>query len=236
MGCLFGHKWDGCKCSKCEKTRNEQHEYDLCKGKCKRCDATQTEQHDWNGCKCSRCGKARDEQHDWDECNVKCSRCGKAGEARHDWSGRKCSKCGAAKRCEHEWKGETCTHCGENREFGQHTCKFIIHKLDNKSLNEWKENERNLALNPPSICCEICSRNGFECLTGIFPRWEQFDSNAIERFKSANMDKVRAIGEALNKSGGMKLMRLVGEKFAKDFPQHGRLLETMWNGIGNWRV
>ena len=25
MSCLFGHKWNGCKCSKCDKTRNEQH-------------------------------------------------------------------------------------------------------------------------------------------------------------------------------------------------------------------
>ena len=35
MGCIF-HKWNGCKCIKCEKTRNEQHE--------------------WNGCKCEKCG------------------------------------------------------------------------------------------------------------------------------------------------------------------------------------
>lgn len=25
MACLFGHKWNGCKCTKCGKVRNEGH-------------------------------------------------------------------------------------------------------------------------------------------------------------------------------------------------------------------
>ena len=37
MACLFGHKWDGCKCTRCGKLRNEQH--------------------NWKTCKCYRCGK-----------------------------------------------------------------------------------------------------------------------------------------------------------------------------------
>ena len=43
MACLLGHKWDGCKCSKCGKIRNEQH--------------------DWVGCICNRCKK----NHNWVE-------------------------------------------------------------------------------------------------------------------------------------------------------------------------
>jgi len=27
MACLFGHKWDGCKCTKCGKTRDEEHNW-----------------------------------------------------------------------------------------------------------------------------------------------------------------------------------------------------------------
>jgi hypothetical protein len=54
MACLFGHKWNGCKCEKCEKTRDEQH--------------------DWDGCKCKRCGKTRDESHK--QKNGICSVCG----------------------------------------------------------------------------------------------------------------------------------------------------------------
>ena len=86
--------WNGCICSRCYKKRNEQHDWDLYKGKCKRCGKTQVEQHDWNGCGCSRCGKIRDEQHDWDECKVKCKRCGKAGDEQHNWHGYECARCG----------------------------------------------------------------------------------------------------------------------------------------------
>ena len=62
MSCLF-HKWEGCKCLKCGKTRNEGH--------------------DWNGCKCEKCGLARDEGHIWKEC--KCEKCGKIREGFHKW-------------------------------------------------------------------------------------------------------------------------------------------------------
>lgn len=39
MVCLFGHKWDGCKCEKCGKIRDEQH--------------------DWKGLVCSVCKQTR---------------------------------------------------------------------------------------------------------------------------------------------------------------------------------
>lgn len=78
MTCLFGHKWDGCKCTKCGITRDEQH--------------------DWNGCMCKRCGKKRDEQHDWDLCSGKCRRCLKRREEQHDWDGTKCKRCGKTRK------------------------------------------------------------------------------------------------------------------------------------------
>jgi len=37
MACLLGHKWNGCKCEKCGKTRDMQHK--------------------WLGCVCESCGK-----------------------------------------------------------------------------------------------------------------------------------------------------------------------------------
>jgi len=66
MRCLFGHKWNGCKCEKCGKTRDKQH--------------------DWEGCICKKCGKPRNEQHDWDDCI--CKKCGKKSrsESPHDWA------------------------------------------------------------------------------------------------------------------------------------------------------
>ena len=35
MACLFGHKWNGCKCTKCGKTRDELHDWK--KDTCKNC-------------------------------------------------------------------------------------------------------------------------------------------------------------------------------------------------------
>ena len=59
MACLFGHKWNGCKCSKCGKTRNELHS--------------------WSGCKCKICDEIRDDSHTWinkDNGLASCSVCG----------------------------------------------------------------------------------------------------------------------------------------------------------------
>ena len=107
LKCVFGHKWNGCYCSRCGERRDEQHDWDLCKGICKACRKTQVEQHDWDGCKCSRCGTVRDEQHDWSAnlCGSKCSRCGKwrkVKDEQHDWSTNfcYCSRCGYSRDIE----------------------------------------------------------------------------------------------------------------------------------------
>ena len=59
LKCLFGHKWNGCKCFRCGKKRDEQHNWNFCKGTCNRCGKFCYEQHDWNGYKCSKCGKKK---------------------------------------------------------------------------------------------------------------------------------------------------------------------------------
>ncbi|MDL2289261.1 hypothetical protein LJB83_00670 [Clostridia bacterium OttesenSCG-928-F22] len=57
--CLFGHKWNGCKCSKCGEVRNEGHNYQLQQGKCEEkctiCGAVKPVAHVWNGQNCARC-------------------------------------------------------------------------------------------------------------------------------------------------------------------------------------
>lgn len=45
MACLFGHKWNGCKCGVCGKTRDEGHGFRLVDDKCME--------------KCVICGKTR---------------------------------------------------------------------------------------------------------------------------------------------------------------------------------
>ncbi len=114
MACPLGHKWYGCKCERCGKTRNELHNWDACKGKCKRCGEACPVRHDWNGCKCSKCGILRDEQHNWNGCG--CSRCGKVRDEQHNYEAscegwyRQCRK---PRREPHRWQGIRCAKCGE---------------------------------------------------------------------------------------------------------------------------
>jgi len=80
--CLFGHQWNGCKCERCGKTRDEGHNYLAVDGKCiEKCSICNKErgiEHKWNGCKCERCGKTRNEQHSLK--NGKCCKCEKTIE------------------------------------------------------------------------------------------------------------------------------------------------------------
>jgi hypothetical protein len=71
--CILGfHKWEGCKCSACGKTRDQDHDWSKDCEKCARCGASRANNHQWNGCKCSACGK---EQHQ--RADGKCVKCGK---------------------------------------------------------------------------------------------------------------------------------------------------------------
>lgn len=80
MGC-FIHKWNGCVCTKCGKTRDEGHDFQKAAGKCvavcARCGKEQ-EAHAWDGCVCKDCGKARNEAHQIGEDGF-CVKCGAAG-------------------------------------------------------------------------------------------------------------------------------------------------------------
>ena len=151
--CLFGHKWNGCKCSRCGKVRDEQHDWDLCKGKCKRCSKIQQEQHDWNGCKCTRCGKVRDEQHDWDLCKGKCKRCSKTQLEQHVWDGCKCTRCGKVRDEQHDWDGCMCKKCGKTRD-EQHDwdgCKCKCCGKIRDEQHDWDECK---------VKCKRCSKAG----------------------------------------------------------------------------
>lgn len=97
--CNLGlHSWEGCKCIKCGKVRDEQHSWkkDDC-SICEKCGKDIPGNHSWDGCKCKNCGKILNENHTWkkDDCNV-CNMCGKRRNGGHDWSEEngKCSKCG----------------------------------------------------------------------------------------------------------------------------------------------
>jgi len=77
ISCTFGfHSWEGCKCSKCGKTKDEGHDWRKDCEKCSKCGATRTNAHQWDGCKCKACGKTRDEGHDCSKDYDKFATCG----------------------------------------------------------------------------------------------------------------------------------------------------------------
>ena len=149
MACLFGHKWNGCKCERCGITRDEQHDWDLCRGVCKRCGKTQEAQHDWHGCYCNRCHRSRHELDEHCKCrlcgcefdtpdnNCACTRCGKElhkwiplpskclcrecrKQIEHTFDDHcKCIRCGGI---DHDYDGCVCRKCGaiNNSNNGKH--------------------------------------------------------------------------------------------------------------------
>ena len=61
--CIW-HDFDGCKCRKCGRTRDEGHDFDGCT--CRKCGKIRDEGHDFDGCTCRKCGK-KIHDHDWQE-------------------------------------------------------------------------------------------------------------------------------------------------------------------------
>ena len=115
--CLFGHKWNGCKCERCGATRDEGHKWTSLEGKCiEKCSVCGKEhsiEHKWSGCKCEKCGITREEGHNWSivegKCIEKCSICGVERSVKHkwNWNDNKCSRCGEINNFERfDWVAE----------------------------------------------------------------------------------------------------------------------------------
>lgn len=139
LACLFGHKWNGCKCTRCGATRDEGHDWKGCK--CKICGATRDEGHDYRMLssfsghfkKCRICDKLTDEEpHRFEKvsgkCYSKCSVCGHKSSSKHNYVSvegkchKVCSVCGDVDwKAEHTWEPvagkceEKCKVCGETR-------------------------------------------------------------------------------------------------------------------------
>ena len=120
MGCLLFHRWNGCKCAKCGKLRDEAHDWNGCT--CRVCGKKRDEAHDWNGCTCRICGKKRDEAHDWNGCT--CRVCGKKRDEEHlfDYAAREmcegtCKRCGKKVSLPHDYQPaegkcyQVCSRC-----------------------------------------------------------------------------------------------------------------------------
>ena len=148
LSCLFGHKWDGCTCKRCKKIRDEQHDWDLCKGICKRCRKRQPEQHDWSGCKCSRCDKTRDTGHKYEQiyaCKKICFICDSIIIS-HNWNRCKCQDCGDIRNEEHDWNQCKCRICGKVR-----------HSSSNNDYHSWQYIKENSCEKMCTICGAVAS-------------------------------------------------------------------------------
>lgn len=143
MACLFGHKWNGCKCAKCGKVRDSGHQYryssngSKCRGICKQCGKMTDLEHDYqltdHPCKekCSRCGRIlvmHDFQERFGKCVRVCIRCGEDDTSRpadHKWKRlegkciEKCTVCNEERKADHIWSYRegncipVCSVCGE---------------------------------------------------------------------------------------------------------------------------
>ena len=93
MKCIFGHKWNGCKCARCGKVRDQDHDYQYkfkarsCLGTCNVCRKTVELPHDFKPVpgkcymECARCHGQSQPNHSYrsepGSCKSVCSVCGK---------------------------------------------------------------------------------------------------------------------------------------------------------------
>lgn len=247
---LFSHKWTGCKCERCGETRDEQHDWDFCKGRCKRCGKTQAEQHDWKNCKCTRCGKVRDERHDWDLCKGICKLCGKTQLGQHDWNGCKCKRCGETRDEQHKWDGCKCSQCSKIRD-EQHDWDAIEGKCNHCRTGcehlEWdgcKCKHCGFVKHNWGKYVEGLSISNNKCLIcgDQFKYWYGNKYGAISQlhdlFVAKDTDGIKNLGlrlhELNDKDENLRFMREVGGGFASLYPRDASTLDYLWNGIGNW--
>jgi hypothetical protein len=109
LGCLVGfHKWKGCQCRKCSKTREGEHDWTKNCGKCAECGKMRPAKHSWDAdCElCSKCQATRPNSHRWKEngCIARCSACNaRIYRRRHMWKDGVCQTCRESKDGLREW-------------------------------------------------------------------------------------------------------------------------------------
>ena len=95
--CFLGiHKWNKCKCTKCNKVRDMLPTWEFNCEKCSVCESERENAHDWSiNCeKCSVCESERENAHDWSDNCEKCSVCVMLGTDKHIHKNDICIKCG----------------------------------------------------------------------------------------------------------------------------------------------
>jgi|GEM_PF-5477811 len=108
LKCLFGHKWDGCRCAKCGKKRDQNHSWVNVNGKCEKY--------------CAICGRIETVPHTFKKVNLTCE--------------EHCANCGETRRILHVFQNGVCVICGaiRNMEYVKATNGF---PSDNISLAQF---------------------------------------------------------------------------------------------------
>jgi len=65
---IAGHRWHGCQCERCKKTRDEGHDWDGCV--CRTCGQKRDRGHVFGGCTCIKCGWVRGSGHHFVLCGT----------------------------------------------------------------------------------------------------------------------------------------------------------------------
>lgn len=98
------HQWKGCKCTRCDFIRDEQHDLNAKNCTCRSCGKVD---HDLVGCDCKRCGQAIHVQTLYGGC--KCERCHLEV---HTFANMTCIHCGKTEPHECVYHDHYCTLCG----------------------------------------------------------------------------------------------------------------------------
>ena len=156
MACIFFHKWDGCKCTKCGFVRDKDHRIGwknwdnqgcvkictVCGSKYGKFDHEMVQVPGTCGEKCVRCGYTR-YHHRFQRvdgtCTEKCLDCGEERKAPHVFRWEKCKEicnyCGytrPAHRWNEIWHGRNklagckCTACGMINPDGEHDWQYGV--------------------------------------------------------------------------------------------------------------
>jgi len=98
---ITGHKWVGCKCTRCGEVRDTEHDFQSVPNKCQE--------------KCSVCEKTIDIEHQYKNVENSCI--------------EECVVCGSKRKTEHHWKNDTCEICGAKKSIIDSTWDIISDKL-----------------------------------------------------------------------------------------------------------
>lgn len=98
---IAGHKWVGCKCTRCGEVRDAEHDFQPIPNKCQE--------------KCSVCDKTIDIEHQYKTVENSCV--------------EECDVCGSKRKTDHHWKNDTCEICGAKKSIIESTWDIISDKL-----------------------------------------------------------------------------------------------------------